>query len=177
MNQPRLECSLPLVTHPWASDQKRKIAGAHAPGMPGTFSPQPGVSDRDMHHGTCVTHVPWCMPGSLTSSFLWSRRRGKFLNDVMQDTPVDIKQIILKYSKQISIWHCYICHGINVRKHGISYKITSLQHVRHAAHITPTSIIYCFLNDWIQIVFEIQNGFSVRFAIFCETGITQNTLN
>ena len=50
---------------------------AHAPGMPGTFSPPPRVSDPDMHHGTCVTHVPWCMPGSLTSGFLWSRRRGK----------------------------------------------------------------------------------------------------
>ena len=22
------------------------------------------VSDPDMHHGTCVTHVPWCMSGS-----------------------------------------------------------------------------------------------------------------
>ena len=30
-----------------------------------------------MHHGTCVTHVPWCMPGSLISSFLWSRWWGK----------------------------------------------------------------------------------------------------
>ena len=54
-----------------------KIAGAHAPGMPGTFSPSPQVSDPDMHHGTCVTHVPWCMPGSLTSSFLWSWRWGE----------------------------------------------------------------------------------------------------
>ena len=62
---------------PWASCQIRKIAGAHALGMPGTFSPSPQVSDPDMHHGTCVTHVPWCMPGSLTSSFLWNRRRGK----------------------------------------------------------------------------------------------------
>ena len=61
----------------WASCQIRKIAYAHAPGMPGTFSPPPWVSDPDMHHGTCVTHVPWCMPGSLTSSFLWIRRRGK----------------------------------------------------------------------------------------------------
>ena len=50
---------------------------AHAPGMPGTFSPPPRVSDPDMHHGTCVMHVPWCMPGSLTSGFLWSRWRGK----------------------------------------------------------------------------------------------------
>ena len=30
---------------------------AHAPGMPGTFSPPPWVSDPDMHHGTYVTHV------------------------------------------------------------------------------------------------------------------------
>ena len=45
--------------------------------MPGTFSPSPQVSDPDMHHGTCVTHVPWCMPGSLTSGFIWNRRRGK----------------------------------------------------------------------------------------------------
>ena len=62
---------------PWASCQIRKIAGAHAPGMPGTFSPSPQVSDPDMHHGTCVTHVPWCMPGSLTIGFFWNRRRGK----------------------------------------------------------------------------------------------------
>ena len=30
---------------------------AHAPGMPGTFSPPSIVSDLGMHHGTCVTHV------------------------------------------------------------------------------------------------------------------------
>ena len=60
----------------WASCQISKIAGAHAPGMPGTFSPPPRVSDSDMHHGTCVTHVPWCIPGSLTRGFLWIRRRG-----------------------------------------------------------------------------------------------------
>ena len=59
----RLVC----VRASWASCQIRKIAGAHAPRMPGTFSPSPQVSDPDMHHGTCVTHVPWCMPGSLTS--------------------------------------------------------------------------------------------------------------
>ena len=45
--------------------------------MPGTFSPPPLVSDPDMHHDTCLTHVPWCMPWSLTSDFLWNRWRGK----------------------------------------------------------------------------------------------------
>ena len=54
-----------------------KLLIAHAPGMPGTFSPPPRFSDPGMHHDTCVTHVPWCMPGSLTSGFLWSWRRGK----------------------------------------------------------------------------------------------------
>ena len=41
---------------------------AHAPGMPGTFSQPPRVSDPDMHHG---------MPGSLNGSFLWCRWWGK----------------------------------------------------------------------------------------------------
>ena len=29
---------------------------------------KPLVNDPGMHHGTCVTHVPWCMPGSLTNA-------------------------------------------------------------------------------------------------------------
>ena len=49
-----------------------KLRVAHAPGMPGTFSPPPRVSDPGMHSDTCVTHVPWCMPGSLTNGFLRS---------------------------------------------------------------------------------------------------------
>ena len=44
---------------------------AHATGMTGTFPRPPRVSDPGMHH------VPWCMPGSLTSGLLWSQWRGK----------------------------------------------------------------------------------------------------
>ena len=54
-----------------------KLWVVHAPGMPGTFSPPPRISDPDMHHGTCVTHVPWCKPGPLISGLLWSRWWGK----------------------------------------------------------------------------------------------------
>ena len=50
----------------------------HAPRMKGTFSPSPRVSDPDMRHGTCVTHVPWCMSGSLNNGSLWSRWRENF---------------------------------------------------------------------------------------------------
>ena len=45
-----------------------KFPVAHAPGMPRTLSPPPRVSNPD---------VPWCMPGFLISSCLWSRWRGK----------------------------------------------------------------------------------------------------
>ena len=63
---------------PWASLARYvKLRVAHAPGIPGTLSPPPRVSDPDMHHGTCVTRVTWCMPGSLTSCFLWSRWQRK----------------------------------------------------------------------------------------------------
>ena len=41
------------------------------------FSRHRRISDPDIHHRTCVTHVPWCMPGSLTSGFLWNRWRGR----------------------------------------------------------------------------------------------------
>ena len=54
-----------------------KLRVMHVPGMPGTLSPSPRVGDPDMHHGTCATHEPWCMPGSLTSGFIWSRWREK----------------------------------------------------------------------------------------------------
>ena len=56
----------------WTSYQIRKIAGCACTGKAGSvFSRSPLqrkllVSDPGMHHGTCVTHVPWCMSGSLT---------------------------------------------------------------------------------------------------------------
>ena len=48
-----------------------KLRAVHAPGMPGTFSPPPRISDPDMYHRT------WCISGSLASGFIWSRLRGK----------------------------------------------------------------------------------------------------
>ena len=48
-----------------------KLRVAHAPGMRERFPchrlhRKPLVSDPVMHHGTCVTHVPWCISGLLT---------------------------------------------------------------------------------------------------------------
>ena len=79
----RLRVSAALLTHwgwhnaSWASCQISKIAGCACAGIAGNVFPTSRVSDPDMQHDTWVTHVSWCMPGSLTSGFLWSRWRGK----------------------------------------------------------------------------------------------------
>ena len=66
-------CSHPHRVDPMYGHLTRytKLRVAHASGIPGTsprhrFHRKPLVSDPDMHHGTCATHVPWCMSGSLT---------------------------------------------------------------------------------------------------------------
>ena len=62
----------------WASNQIRKIAGCACTGNAGNVFPRhrlqrkPLGSYPGMHHGTCVTHVPWRMS--------WSRTRGGGLN-------------------------------------------------------------------------------------------------
>ena len=73
--------------------------GCACAGNAGNVSPWLQVSDPDMHNGTCVTHVPWCMPGPLTSGFLWNRRRGKTLPAF----PAHVQPAILR------IW--YEAHG------------------------------------------------------------------
>ena len=44
----KLSCNVPLA-------RNVKLPAAHAPGMPGTFSSPPRVSDHDMYQGTCVS--------------------------------------------------------------------------------------------------------------------------
>ena len=56
----------------WAFYQIHKVACCACVGNAGNVFPhrrlqrKPLVSDPGMQHGTCVTHVPWCMSGSLT---------------------------------------------------------------------------------------------------------------
>ena len=67
-----LDVYIPIRLAQWASYQIRKIAGCACAGNAGNVFPQrriqrkTRVSDPGMHHGTCVTHMPWCMSGLLT---------------------------------------------------------------------------------------------------------------
>ena len=62
-----------LMIWAWASYQIRKISGCACAVNAGNVFPRhrfqrkPLVIDPDMHHGTCVKHVPWCMSGSITN--------------------------------------------------------------------------------------------------------------
>ena len=90
-----------------------KLRVAHAPGMPGTFSPPPRFSDPDMHHSTCVTYVPRCIPGSLTSGFLWSYWRGK----TFPAFPAHAQSAILRiwqevHAMAIGAWHPCSSHRL-----------------------------------------------------------------
>ena len=76
-NISRMHYGLPNLDHVWAPCQMRKIAGCACAGNAGNVFPAPQIRDPDMHHGTCVTHVPWCMLESLNCVFLWSWWRGK----------------------------------------------------------------------------------------------------
>ena len=66
-----------IAFFPWAPCWIRRIAECACAGNVGNVFRAPRFSDPDMHHHTCVTRVPWCMPRSLTSGFLWSPWRGK----------------------------------------------------------------------------------------------------
>ena len=70
MVQPSTTASAGFVSHHGPLTRYAKLRVVHAPGMPGTFSRylqrKPLVSHPGVHHGECVTHVPWCMWGSLT---------------------------------------------------------------------------------------------------------------
>ena len=58
-----------IPTDHWPFARYVKLRVTHAPGILEQFLPPLRVSDPDMHHDTCVSHVPWCMSGSLTSGF------------------------------------------------------------------------------------------------------------
>ena len=79
LHNPSLMAGLSVGYGPLTSYVKLRFA--HAPGMPGTFSHhrlqrKPLVSDPGMHHGTCVTHVPWQHVGIAKPR--WREKRSRY---------------------------------------------------------------------------------------------------
>ena len=107
-----------LHIHVWALARNVKLGVAHAPGMPGTFSPPPRVNDPDMHHGTCARHAPWCIPGSLSSGFRWSRWRGKRfrrVHNLQFNVPGKRSMVLFLVQEQVQDWKKYFLAYARIR--------------------------------------------------------------
>ena len=118
-----------------------KMRFAHTPGMPRTFSPPPPVSNPDMHHGTYVTHVPWCMSGLLTNGFLWNRWRGKCSRHSRRMRNLQFyasgkRSISVK--KMICIY-IYVCVCVSLNNSSLKWFIHDLSHVHYRAITWITS--------------------------------------
>ena len=64
LSKPTSACIHAWMLWPWASYQIREIVGCAGNAenvFPHRFLRKPIVSYPGMHHGTCVTHVLWCM--------------------------------------------------------------------------------------------------------------------
>ena len=74
------------------------------------------VSNPDMHHGTCVTHVPWCMSGSLTCGGRGKRSRHSrrmrnpqfYISGKRPITPITLvyadKELVLKWQNNYLVY-------------------------------------------------------------------------
>ena len=69
--RPQYGQSISKYNHSLVSCQIRQIADCACVGNARIVSLPPRVCDPDMYHGARVTHVPWYMSGSVTSSFLF----------------------------------------------------------------------------------------------------------
>ena len=84
-----------------------KLWVARALEMSGTFSRPWWVSDLDMHHGTCMKNVPWCMRGSLTSSCLWNLWQGKLCPHSSACTTDKFTYLVRGPCKRMRTWWWY----------------------------------------------------------------------
>ena len=79
----RINCHrAPAIVKSWLGRQPSKhgplvryvkLQVVYVAGMPRTFSPAPQVSNDDMHHGMCVTHLPQCKRKTFMAhqTFVW----------------------------------------------------------------------------------------------------------
>ena len=152
---------------------------------------KPQVSDPDMHHGTCVAHVPWCMSGSLTPSGgenvpgpcatrnLTYLARGPLRHHI--DLHMNVKCLPDSGSNTAPLsnihWTCkmpvrYILSSVWVRLsilsscHLVAPFILN-QHIHPFGIINPKN--HCYMNSVIQLLFSILRTISQNFQFNSNT--------
>ena len=126
---------------------------------------KPLVSDPDMLHGTCVTHVPWCMSGSLTRgvgenvpgipSACVSRIFTYLARGPLSRTPavllahVQVRPITYERSDNVSsavIRHCRGTSNGKKRQHFSNYLVSVQPQLIPGLMNTPISISFRSMN-------------------------------
>ena len=120
-----------IITYPWTSYLIYKLAGCACAGNAGNgflrlrLQRKLLASEPDMHHGTCVTHVPWCMSGSLTrgGGGKHSRRMHNPLFHVSGKRPMlgSVLIRIRNVSQNINICFVYSCVYCTISNNCVSY--------------------------------------------------------
>ena len=124
-----------------------KLQVTHAPGMPGTFSPPQPVRDPDIYHGTFVMHVPWCMPGSLTSGIFWSRSRRMHNAQFYLSGKRSMVIFPRAYFKRNIISHCIVWPQ-NIYGHlNIQYKL--LRNMMRCVYVSYSVSVW--QQTWLQL--------------------------
>ena len=139
-----LYCNNALLHYTWTSCQILKLLVVHAPGMLGMFSPPLWVSTLGMHHGTCITQVPWCMPGVLTSSFLWSQWWGKRSRHsrLMRNL-----QFCISGKRPMRVWWTWLTVGCE-RGHSSQHQDVTLSNKYHCWKLTVKELQQFFTTNW-----------------------------
>ena len=88
--------------------------------------------DPDMHHGTCVTHVPWCMPGLICTFLFWMlhcRIWNRCVVGFVNFSLVNFVWLCYVHNNTRHAWHTYPYshkHYIDVIMTTMTSQITSL---------------------------------------------------
>ena len=121
---------------------------------------EPPISDPCMHHGACVTHVPWCMSGSLSDFYQWTLPSRYCLHRIfihfINCFPLSISAAVWVNNMYI-IWIWYICLVIAYFKP--FYRFGGRSSLSNEVTMT---VLYCnFTTSWngVFVVFFLRSYF------------------
>ena len=129
---------------------------------------------------TCITARAWCMPGSLTSGFLWSRRRGK----AFPAFPAHAQSAIIPFHKDSSpsgeqLEHSKLAHELQQPTVGciaiFKKKIGAIHNVAVLQQIWPYKIIRSTLPMCPNITMWVNGAWIKRYGVLCSK--TYNTFH
>ena len=131
--------------------------------MPGTFSRhrlqrEPLVSDPGMHHGTCVTHAPWFMSGSLT------RAGGENVPGIPGACATRIFTYLARGPCEIAIylgWEAKIAIFI-----GPTWDSPGAERTQVDPNLAPWTLLSGRLNSWLQSTRPLRG-----LGAFCRIGL------